>query len=179
METIQEIIVVEGRDDQAAVKRAIDAQTIATHGFGISRDTWELIEKAYKEKGIIIFTDPDFAGEEIRRRIKERCPEAKEAFLDRKAATKAGDIGIENASPGDILEALEKAQCTKTTLEILYTQDDLRKYGLSGGPGSKDRRIRLGKVLGIGYGNGAAFLNKLNRYGIPREKFEEEAGKLI
>ena len=62
---VKEIIVVEGRDDTAAIKRAVDANTIETHGFGIRKETWDLIEKAYNEKGIIIFTDPDFAGNEI------------------------------------------------------------------------------------------------------------------
>ena len=178
MEGIAEIIVVEGRDDQAAVKRAIDTETIATHGFGISKATWELIEKAYNTRGIIIFTDPDFAGEEIRKRIKAKFPDAKEAFLAREDATKAGDIGIENASPEAILEALKKAQCTITTIREEFTMEDMRRFGLSGGTGSKDRRIRLGKLLGIGYGNSATFLNKLNQYGIERETFEKEAGNI-
>ena len=60
---IEEVIVVEGRDDTAAVKRAIDGLTLETHGFGIRRETWALIEKAYRETGIIIFTDPDYAGD--------------------------------------------------------------------------------------------------------------------
>ena len=33
---IREVIIVEGRDDTAAVLRAVDAQTIETHGFGMS-----------------------------------------------------------------------------------------------------------------------------------------------
>ena len=61
--------------------RAVDAVTIETHGFGIREETWQLIEKAYQTKGIIVFTDPDTAGEQIRRRIMKRFPEAKEAFL--------------------------------------------------------------------------------------------------
>ena len=32
---IKEAIVVEGRDDTIAVKRAVDGLTIETHGFGI------------------------------------------------------------------------------------------------------------------------------------------------
>ncbi|MBR5489075.1 MAG: ribonuclease M5, partial [Firmicutes bacterium] len=44
---VKEIIVVEGRDDTAAIKRAVDANTIETHGFGIRKETWDLIEKAY------------------------------------------------------------------------------------------------------------------------------------
>ena len=71
---IKEIIVVEGRDDTDAIKKSVDAVTIETHGYGITKATWELIEKAYKEKGIIVFTDPDHAGEQIRRRILEKFP---------------------------------------------------------------------------------------------------------
>ena len=44
---IKEIIVVEGRDDTLAIKRAVEADTIETHGFGISEETWKLLEKAY------------------------------------------------------------------------------------------------------------------------------------
>ena len=50
---IREAIVVEGRDDIAAVSKTCDALIIATHGFGITRETWALIEKAYDEKGNI------------------------------------------------------------------------------------------------------------------------------
>ena len=65
---IKEVIVVEGRDDTNAINRAVRAVTIETHGFGISKETWEKIAAAYENKGIIIFTDPDHAGEEIRKR---------------------------------------------------------------------------------------------------------------
>lgn len=105
---IEEIIVVEGRDDTAAIRQAVDAVTIETHGFGIREETWELIDRAYRTKGIIVFTDPDTAGDLIRGRILERFPQAKEAFLDQAHAAKAGDIGIENASPESIREALGK-----------------------------------------------------------------------
>ena len=66
---IAEVIVVEGRDDTAAIRRAVRAVTIETHGFGISKNTWNKIDRAHKDYGIIIFTDPDHAGEEIRRKI--------------------------------------------------------------------------------------------------------------
>jgi ribonuclease M5 len=178
MESINEIIVVEGRDDQAAIKRALDTETIATHGYGIKKETWDLIERAYNTRGIIIFTDPDYAGEEIRRKLKAKFPAAKEAFLSRDDATKAGDIGIENAEPENILAALKKAQCTMVEIVLEYDMADLIRHGLAGGTGSSEKRAKLGKMLGIGYGNGAAFLNKLNQYGITREAFEKNAQKL-
>ena len=117
---IEEIIVVEGRDDTAAIRCAVDAVTIETHGFGIREETWDLIDKAYQTKGIIVFTDPDTAGEQIRRRILERFPEAKEAFLDQALAAKAGDIGIENASPEAIQEALAPTEIPMNSTSIRF-----------------------------------------------------------
>ena len=171
--TVKEVIVVEGRDDTAAIKRAIDADTIETHGFGIRRTTWELIENASRERGIIIFTDPDYSGNEIRRRLKERFPEAKEAFLARADAEKDGDVGIENAEPYAIIQALENARLTLTEKREEFTVRDLMISGLAGGAGSKQRREKLGRALGIGYANASALADRLNRYGITREEYNE------
>ncbi|MCQ4637519.1 ribonuclease M5 [Anaerovorax odorimutans] len=168
---IKETIVVEGRDDTAAIKQAVDAHTIETHGYGIKKDTWQLLEKAYNEKGIIIFTDPDYAGTEIRKRLTEKFPKAGQAYLSRKDAEKAGDIGIENASPRSIRQALENAHYTLEEARDEFTMEDLREYGLTAHPQAADRRDRLGRVLGIGYGNSKCFLNRLNQYGITRDQF--------
>lgn len=170
---IKEAIVVEGRDDTAAVKKAVDALVIETHGFGIKKETWELLGKAYEKQGIIIFTDPDFSGEEIRRKLTEKFPEAKQAFLSRSQALKKGDIGIENAKPEDITEALNKAHCTKEGKDRLFTEEDIFTAGLTGKADSKKRRQEVGSLLGIGGGNARAILNKLNSFNISREEFDE------
>ena len=108
MKRIEEIIVVEGRDDTAAVRRSVDAVTIETHGYGIRGETWERIARVYEDPGIVIFTDPDHAGREIRRAVKERFPRAGEANLTAQQAERKGDIGIENAEPEAILRALAR-----------------------------------------------------------------------
>lgn len=175
---IKEVIVVEGRDDENAIRRSLAADTIATHGFGIRKETWDLMEKAYRERGLIIFTDPDFSGEEIRKKINARFPEAKNAFLSRQEATDKGDIGIENASPDSIRAALEKACCTLTEIREEFSAEDLAGAGLIGDPASAERRAALGRRLGIGYGNGKTFLKKLNQFGISREDFLRECRRL-
>ncbi|MEL7658895.1 MAG: ribonuclease M5, partial [Bacillota bacterium] len=162
---------VEGRDDEAAVKRAVDAETIATHGFGIKPETFTRIEKVYTERGIIIFTDPDFAGEKIRKRLSARFPEGKHAFLPREEALKDGDVGIENASPESIRAALAKARPAMSDKRFEFMQVDMLDFGLVGIPGASQRRDQLGKRLGIGYGNSKVFLNRLNQYGIERREF--------
>ena len=86
---IKEAIIVEGRDDAAVLHQVTDALIIETHGFGIKKSTWDLMQKAHSEKGLIILTDPDFSGEEIRKRISKVFPDSKHAYMPRKKATKA------------------------------------------------------------------------------------------
>ena len=171
LESIKEVIVVEGKDDESAVKKAVDCEIIITHGFGINEETFKRIEKVAKTKGVIIFTDPDYAGEQIRNRIDARVEGCKHAFLDRQEATKKGDVGIENASPSAIREALSKVRTLSFETEDLFFQADLELADLIGNDSAANRRAAMGKILGIGYCNAKQFLNRLNRYGVTREAF--------
>ena len=178
--SIKEAIVVEGRDDTAVLRLVTDALIIETHGFGIKRETWELLEKAYNEKGLIILTDPDFAGEKIRCKIKERFPESKHSYMPRRKAVKNGDIGIDNASPADVAESLMKV-CTPVSSKKVdeFTLQDMDRAGLSGKADSKEMRQQVGEILGIGYGNCNAFVKKLNSFGISREQFDDAVKKVL
>ena len=172
---IKEAIIVEGRDDADIVAKAVEAIIIPTHGFGITKETWDLIEKAYMEKGIIILTDPDFSGEEIRRKISRQYKNAKHAFIAREKATKGSDIGVENAKTEDIIKAIEKAGTTnqqRNSKEI--AMQDLQRLGLIGEQSSKKLRSLIGEEFGIGYGNGKMFLKKLNGFGIEMEALEKK-----
>lgn len=168
---IKEVIVVEGRDDINAVKRAVDAELIATSGFGITERTIERIKNAVVRCGVIIFTDPDFAGEKIRRTISGRVPGCKHAFLPRELATLNGDIGVENATPQSIRDALSKVKTEVDGERHEFDMNDLALFKLMGSEDASKMRDIIGSELGIGYGNAKQFLNRLNRYGITREEF--------
>ena len=172
---IKEVIVVEGRDDESAVKAAAVAEIIVTRGYKISEKTWELLAKADEGPGLLILTDPDHAGEQIRNRLAKRFPNAKHAYLPKEESLKNGDIGIENASPENIAAALEKAHFTQAVSGVdpaaVFTGEDLQNFGLIGEEQSGQRRDQLGKSLGIGYGNAKTFLSRLNHYGITKEEY--------
>lgn len=170
---IKEIIVVEGRDDEAAVKRAVDADIIQTHGYSYGYKLKEQLKKISEERGIIILTDPDYVGKRIRKDISEFIPQAKHAFLPQKKALKGDDIGVENATPEDIKAAILSAKPEYTDFIEEFTQKDMVKYGISGHNNSKEIREKLSEKIGIGYGNAKAFLNKLNSFGIKREDLEK------
>ncbi|MCK8059227.1 MULTISPECIES: ribonuclease M5 [unclassified Fusibacter] len=175
---IKEIIVVEGRDDEANIKQFVDAQIIITHGYGLSESTIKRIQFAADTLGVIIFTDPDFVGNKIRKQLTAIIKgNVKQAYITREEGTRAGNIGVENASGQAILSALMGAHAQSDSMETLYTNKDLILLGLVGEEDSKAKRIALGKHLSIGYGNGKQFLARLNKYQIERErvlKFIEE-----
>lgn len=168
---IKEVIVVEGRDDIAAVKKAVDAEMIAVGGFGINAKVIARIKEAQKRKGVIVFTDPDFAGEKIRSIISKRVKGVRHAYISQEDGFKDGDIGVENATPEVIIKALENAKVTLEDKVEFYNMQDMYHFKLAGNPDSKKRRIILGKELGIGYGNAAQIVTRLNNYGISKEEF--------
>ncbi|HHW95016.1 MAG TPA: ribonuclease M5 [Mogibacterium sp.] len=187
---VSKAVIVEGRDDVDIVSQACDALIIPTHGFGITTETWSVIEKAYKEKGIIILTDPDYSGEEIRRKLTKKFPDAVQAYVQREEAFLKEDIGIENARKETIAEAIEKAlalqerlsETDDSTEEVKkqvqrVSMKDLAELGLTGIDGSYKLRSKVCGLLGIGYGNSKTMLKKLEGFGIGKEELEEAVRK--
>ena len=170
---IKEVIVVEGKDDVAAVKKAVDAEMIAVGGFGINARVIARIKEAQKRKGVIVLTDPDFAGEKIRKIIAKRVSGIKHAYIAQEDGIKDDDIGVENATPEVIIEALKRAKATIEVKEAIFDSQDMFFFRLNGDSNSKERRIKLGNKLGIGYGNANQMLSRLNNYGITKEEFIE------
>lgn len=166
MVKIKEAIVVEGRYDKNTLAQIVDAVILETSGFGIFKDKQQmrLLRKAAQKRGLIVFTDADGAGFVIRNHIKGVIPGKylKHAYTPdifgkerRKAAPgKEGKLGVEGMRPEVILEALRKAGATfegetekRTVQEI--TKADLVCLGLSGMPGSEEKRKKLVKHLDL------------------------------
>lgn len=170
---IKEVIVVEGKDDVAAVKKAVDAEVISVNGYGINEDSMNKIREAAKRTGVIILTDPDHAGERIRRMIAKRVPDAKHAYIMREEGTKNGNVGVENADVESIIRALKNAKAVVEDKVLLFSTRDMVYFRLSGAKDSKLRRQIMGKALGVGYGNSSSFLSRLNSFKITKEEFEK------
>jgi len=169
---IKEVIVVEGKDDIAAVKAALDAEVIATGGFGYKKEFIKTLEKIASKRGIIFLTDPDYAGEQIRKDLSRHVKNCKHAFLPQGKALKKGDIGVENATKEDIIQAINKARPSIIKKTNEFSKEEIIQLGLSASKDSAMKREKIGEILGIGYSNSKQFLNRLNNFGISREEFE-------
>ena len=100
--------------------KAVDGLTIETHGYGISEDTFRKLDSAYKERGFIVLTDPDFAGRNIRKTLKERYPEALHAYIEKDEAISKRNIGmgIYYTDPADL--PIIQQTVNRLALKILY-----------------------------------------------------------
>ncbi|GIQ67267.1 ribonuclease M5 [Xylanibacillus composti] len=168
---IKEIIVVEGKDDTTAIRRAVKAETIETGGSALSEEVIERIRLAQARRGVIIFTDPDFAGDRIRKIISQKVPGCKHAFIDVEAATYKDDIGVENASDEDIRRALQLVKTEAPPEEGEIEWNDLLDAGLIVHPQAAERRRLLGKALHIGYCNGKQLYKRCRMFAISKEEF--------
>jgi ribonuclease M5 len=172
------MIVVEGKDDTTAVKRAVEADTIETGGSAIGRAVLERIALAQERRGVIIFTDPDHAGERIRKIIAAKVPGCKHAFLPRELATRGTDIGVENATNEAIREALANVKTEYAGAVSELTVEDLLRTGMLHHPDAAARRHAVGETLGIGYCNGKQFFKRCAAFRISREEFEAAVEQL-
>lgn len=169
---IKEVIVVEGKKDTEKIQLAVEASTIETQGMALEEETLQLIEHAQEKHGVIIFTDPDYPGEMIRKKIAQRIPGVKHAFIrtDEGEPSHKGTLGIEHASIDTIQGALEGLYEESSRKEPTVSKRFLRAVGLMGGEHSKDMRIRLGEELNIGYTNSKQLQKRLTLFNISQEK---------
>lgn len=175
MKKIKEVIVVEGKDDTKQIQRAVDADTFETNGSALSSSDIEQLKKLQKTRGLIIFTDPDFNGERLRKMISQAIPGVKHAFIrrDQGIPTEAhGSLGVEHATQKTILNALDSLYTEEEAQEPIFDRHDMVDADLVSGLAARYRRERLGQLLGIGYGNGKQMLKRLNVFRITRDQFE-------
>lgn len=160
MVKIREAIVVEGRYDKNTLSQIVDAPIFQTNGFGIMKDKQqlELLRRVAQARGLIIFTDSDGAGFVIRNFLKGAIPkeQVKHAYIPdipgkerRKTAPgKEGKLGVEGMTPQIIIDCLRRSGATLEGEKVSdsgteITKADLAQMGLSGGAGSRQKRLAL------------------------------------
>ncbi len=162
---VKEVIVCEGRYDKDTLSQVFDAVIVETGGFGVfnDREKLALLRRLADARGLVILTDSDGAGFQIRGFLKGAIDPSrvKHAYIPdvpgrerrKKAASKAGTLGVEGMSPEVLVEALRRAGAMlegeegacraggEITPAVLY------ELGLAGREGSAElRRALLGKL---------------------------------
>ena len=164
---ISRVLVVEGRYDAARLRELVEGTVITTGGFGIfhQREKIALLRRLAAERGLVILTDSDAAGFQIRGFLKGAIPPEQmvQVYIpdvpgkERRKAhpSKEGKLGVEGMSQSVLEKALRQAGATildeeaASKLPPPLTKADLYACGLTGGEGSREKRQRLLKSLNL------------------------------
>lgn len=163
---IKQAIITEGRYDKIRLSNIVDAVIICTNGFSIYKDKekQELIKALAAKTGIIILTDSDSAGFQIRSFLRSvvKQGEVLNAVTPdiygkerRKAQpSKQGKLGVEGIPDELLIEALKRAGAEIDGEPAVprgepLTRDDLMELGLIGGENSAEMRRELQRRLGL------------------------------
>lgn len=166
MISVKEVIVVEGRYDRNTLSQVFDAVIVETSGFGVfnDREKLALLHRLAEARGLVVLTDSDGAGFVIRNFLKGAIDPAlvKQAYIPdiagrerrKRAPSKEGKLGVEGMKPEVLIEALRRAGATLGGEEPArraggITKATLYELGLSGGPGSAEKRRALLKELDL------------------------------
>ena len=166
MISVKEVIVVEGRYDRNTLSQVFDAVIIETSGFGVfnDREKLALLRRLAEARGLVVLTDSDGAGFVIRNFLKGAIDPAlvKQAYIPdiagrerrKRAPSNEGKLGVEGMKPEVLIEALRRAGATLGGEEPArraggITKATLYELGLSGGPGSAEKRRALLKELDL------------------------------
>lgn len=179
-------IVVEGKYDKIRLSSFIDGVIITTNGFDIykNKEKQRLIKFYAEKSGIIILTDSDRAGFQIRGFIKSFVDSDKitnvytpDIFGKEKRKdkpSKEGKLGVEGISNEILAKALKRCGAlSNKRAEEFITVYDLYNLGLVGAKDSSSKRQSLLKALDLPvHVSTKALLEILNRTFEKDELFE-------
>ena len=158
---LRQVILCEGKYDVIRLSSLFDALILPTHGFQIYNDRQrrELLRRLAAQRGLIVATDSDSAGFQIRGYLKRFIPveQLRHVYIpdvagrERRKSEDSGEgkLGVEGMETGALLEAFERAGVLDeqaapppTVSKIVLYQD-----GFSGKPGAKARYKALLRQL--------------------------------
>ena len=170
----KEVVIVEGLHDLERLKSIYnDIDVLITNGSEIERNLPEIIEIS-KKRDVILFLDPDYPGERIRKILTKYIPNAKHAFLKKDLAISKNKkkVGIEHAKKEDIIEALDNVLSVVDSNDLI-TINDLYRLGLIGEENSSELRNKICLKLNLGHTNAKTFLKRINMFGLTIQDIEK------
>ena len=161
---ISQAIIVEGKYDKIKLSGIVDTLIIEINGFQIYKDKekTELIRYLAKTSGIVIMTDSDHAGIQLRNKLNDLAvngtvfnayvPEILGKEKRKTQASKSGLLGVEGIDKELIISALKNCGIfdnVERNADPQITDAFLYNLGLTGRADSKQLRTRLLKSLGL------------------------------
>lgn len=160
---INEAVIVEGKYDKIKLSNILDALIIETNGFGIYKDKErrDFIRRLAMERGLIILTDSDHSGFQIRNFIANcaKGGSVKHLYIPdvygkerrKEQPSKEGKLGVEGISDDILIKLFSDngVEYENSQPRELITNYDLFAAGISGTPEAGKKKKKLLKQLNL------------------------------
>ena len=165
---IDGVLIVEGKEDVSYLSSFIDTLFFTTNGYDLSKEKIEFLNQASKANNLIVFTDPDKAGVEIRKKISELVIGVKHANSEDNRRKGYKKHGVAELTKEEVIKALSPF----ITNEFIRQNYDLSTLiSLSDNPkGNKEKLIKKYKLID---GNNKYLENQLNILKVKAEEVKE------
>lgn len=151
-------VIVEGRYDKAKVSGIVSSMVIALDGFSVFNNVEKqmLLKRLSREKGVILLTDSDRAGNFIRSKLKGilqgeiynvYTPAIAGKERRKKQFSKDGLIGVEGVDSNVLRSLLQPFSNSDFKSAGNITKTRFYNDGFSGKDNSSERRLKLAKLL--------------------------------
>ena len=158
---VKEAVIVEGKYDKIKLSNILDALIIETNGFGIYKDKERLnfIRNLAKARGLIIITDSDHSGFQIRNFIANcaKNGSVKHIYIPdvygkerrKLQPSKEGKLGVEGISDEILIRLFSDngIKYESSQPREMITNYDLFEMGISGTPDAGKKKKKLLKQL--------------------------------
>ena len=172
---IDAVFVVEGKSDVAFLESFLEADFVITNGSAISEETILYLQALKEKRTVIVLTDPDFPGLQIRKKLDERISGLKHVYIPKETAIKKHKVGVAESTKEEVLRALESLEFVgieqhPSDLEMI----DLIDLGVVGKEDSQQKREEIARYFHIGFaGNNKSLLKKLKSLGVCKKDLLE------
>lgn len=171
---INAILIVEGKTDIDFLSSFLDASIYSVNGSAVEEKDYEFINEALKKHKVIVLTDPDFPGLQIRNKINEHCKGVYNAYVRKEVSIKGSKVGVAESTKEEVLNALKEAIKFNDNNESgSITTADLYELKLLGDENSSYLRKEVSEKLHLGFNNSKSFLKKINLLNISKEELKE------
>ena len=149
-------VIVEGKYDKITLSSVMEGHILTTGGFSVfnQKEKALLLRRLAEEKGVIVLTDSDGGGRQIRSFLSGILPKEKVVHLyiprvegkerRKPKAGKAGTLGVEGMDKEVLIRLLSPyAEGTQMAEKGGIRKADLYLYGLSGTEGAAEARAVL------------------------------------
>ena len=165
------LIVVEGTTDVQKLMPVIDAEFLVTNGSAVSKDCIEFIQEAKRRgKEILVLTDPDFPGDQIRKKLDQSIPGLTHIFLDKEKAISNRKVGVAQAKTEYLLQSLQHKITANPSHHQSISMQELQELGLVGVEQSFAKREKVLKHFHLGFANVKTMLKRLNFLGVTADE---------